>query len=142
MNTLWFLVLFSFACRASLDELQAKRLMQAKTADSVHKLTKEFEQLREARLSCKFQLRDKLPPTRCFEVLALEQRVGAIERSRVLLAQKALDKICGENVRLQLRSLSESPPSPTSYLSPSCRKDLKSLQKVWTYRMPDSWSGS
>lgn len=138
-------LLFAVIVRAeNLDRVYARRLSRAR-AGQVAPLVAEFEQVRELRLACKLEVRERRFPLSCFAVLRREDSWNLrspAERARVL---SRLETRCERATTALVLPPSTADLSP---LSDACRKRVLEGREIRAYREEEGiktnepWSGS
>lgn len=117
-------------------------LMQASQPQQVQGLVGKFEALRESRIGCKFQLKDKIIPTECYRTLALEKSLQLVTPIEERKLRGQLDTFCKKFAKAAAYENAREIPRPSGHLSSSCRANFRELNAILAYRQGDrSWSG-
>lgn len=132
-----FTLLLIYVCVSQAMALDlSTRLILAQDAQAIDKMILRSEQLRVARTACRIQLRRKIVPTACYEVLRLEIRDGLHPRAsdRARLTTR-LDGLCAAAAeRLQVTT-------ENFWTSRTCQNAMTQARRIQAYRRsPSDWS--
>lgn len=127
--------LFVVVSSAGADSLESRflqRLSRAQSSAQASAAAAEYDKFKIARVACAIELKEKLVPKSCYELLQLESPLPAERRDR----ERRLDQLC----RSAARDF-KVPDHDGAALSPACAAWVKEAREIRAYRAAEDWSG-
>jgi len=138
MRALLVLVFTHSLPAADLQSEALTKMAHAHSTAQIHLIYKEYEERQVVQRACRLQIREKLLPFACYELLQLDKKAGKLTAAEFARRQAGLDDVCVNSAK----SLDVPDAALSTPLSTTCANFARKARAIRDYQAEDAetWS--